>query len=146
MKKKIVILSLAVLIILVVSLLFFRHCEEADLSAEALAKAEGRRSNPILRLLRSLRSLAMTKGAFGLAMRARAMLIFIQNLFQCFADNCHFILGKIVMERQGDSAFRDGFGNREIALLIAELLNNKRLQMHRRKIVADLNVLTSHRL
>ena len=71
-------------------------------------------------------------------------LIFVQNFFQSFADNCHFILGQIVMKRQGDSAFRDGFGNREIALIIAELLNHKGLQMHRRKIIADLNVLASH--
>ena len=50
------------------------------------------------------------------------------------------------MKRQGDSALADGFGNRKITLLIAELLDHKRLEMHRWKIIADLYALALHGL
>ena len=67
-------------------------------------------------------------------------------VFQHLADDGDLVAAQIVVKRQGDGAFADFFGYREISHFISELPGHKRLEMHRREIVAYLDISFSHSL
>lgn len=56
------------------------------------------------------------------------------------------VFRQMIMEWQGDRACARGFGNGEIAWVIAKFLRYKRHKMRRRKIIADLNIPALHLL
>ena len=68
------------------------------------------------------------------------------NIFQRTADNGDFVAGQVIVKRQGDSAFADSFGDWKISLFIPVLPGHKRLEVHRREIVAYLDISFSHLL
>ena len=68
----------------------------------------------------------------------------VKAVFEFCAYNLDLGAGQIVVEWKGNSALADGIGNGEVALLIAELLCHKGLQICGRKIIAHLNPSVVH--
>ena len=65
--------------------------------------------------------------------------MFIKAFFEPFADDCYFVFCEVVIERKCDCSFADGLSYGEITLFAIQFSCNKWLQMHRRKIITNLD-------